>query len=163
MTLKSYNLEGDQQAGKALVGNWFEERGWQDNVKGLKRSSHGLDLTAQPGYEDKVYKSTAQKAFKPPDVRHRKVPPRQARRELADMRQQTTQVRCEIESGDDTGMHFTRGRYLQEPQLQEDLNLDYLTDEPITLHSDKPHNFGRNSTFSKPIGDYMAHEKVKDV
>lgn len=162
MALKSYNLEGEARAGQTLVGNWYEDRHWQDNVRGMQRSSHGLQMTAQPGYEDKKYKSNYQKTYKPPEEHHRKLPPRQARREREAMMEIARDLRTEELATEDHSMYFTRGRYLHEPQFHEDLKLDYLTDEPLTLYSDRPHNFGRDSHFSKPIQEYTGHEKVKD-
>lgn len=163
MTLKSYNLEGQQHAGKTLVGNWFEEREWQDDMHTLMKSTHGAQLTAQPGYEHKVYKSTAQKAFQAPDVKHRKVPPRQAMREQADLRSLTRDIKEEELAAEDHSMQFTRGRFLKEPQFHEGLQLDYLNDEPITLYSEKPgHHFGKDSHFTQPIQDYTGHRIVKD-
>ena len=163
MALKNYNLEGDQKAGQTLVGNWFEDRGWQDDANKLKRTGgHGLTLTAQPGYENAQYNSEHREAFRPPDVRHKKVPPRQAMRERMDANTITSDLKTEELEQEDHSMHFTRGRYLHRPELHEDLKLDYLNDEPITLYSDKPHNFGKNSLFSQPIQDYNGHEKVQD-
>jgi len=162
MALKSYNLQGEAHAGQTLHANWKEERDWRDNYRGLKRDSHGKELTAQPGYEDAVYISTTHDTYRPPDVRHKKVPPRQANRERDTLRTLIREIRDEELAAEDHSMSFTRGRFLQEPQLHEDLDLSYLTDEPITVHSDKPHNFGRDSHFTLPIDDYLGHRKVKD-
>jgi hypothetical protein len=163
MTLKSYNLEGERHSGQTLVGNWSEDRHWNDNLRGLQRSTHGKDLTAQPGYEGTVYESTTQSAYRPPDVRHAKTPPRQSLRDRCDLRTATGELRTEELAAEDHSMYFTRGRYLHEPQLHPELDLSYLNDEPITLHSDRPgHNFGKDSHFSQPIQHYLGHRKVKD-
>ncbi|OHS97550.1 hypothetical protein TRFO_36196 [Tritrichomonas foetus] len=163
MALKSYNLEGERKAGQTLNGNWFEDRQWQDNTRGIQRSCHGLDLTAQPGYENARYRSVYQETFVTPDVKHRKIPPRQRLREMNEALTISRDLKTEELEVEDHNMYFTRGRYLHEPQLHPELKLDYLNDEPITVHSDKPHHFGRNSLFSQPIQDYTGHEKVKDV
>ena len=162
MTLKSYNLLGESRAGQTLVGNWFEERQWQNNVRGMQRSAHGPEMTSQPGYENKVYKSNYQKTYIQHEQRHKKLPPRQAQREREALMTISRALKTEELAAEDHSMYFTRGRYLQEPQWHENLNLDYLTDEPLTLYSDKPHHLGRDSHFSKPIEDYLDHQKVKD-
>ena len=162
MTLKSYNLLGETRAGRTLVGNWFEERQWQNNVRGMQRSAHGPEMTSQPGYENKIYRSNYQKTYIAPEQRHKKLPPRQAQRERENLLSISRDLRTEELAAEDHSMYFTRGRYLIEPTFHEDLKLDYLTDEPLTLYSDRPHNFGKDSHFSKPIEDYMRHEKVKD-
>lgn len=161
-TLKNYNLEGEALAGQTLVANWFEDRQWEDHVRGIKRATHGSDLTAQPGYENAVYESTTHDTYRPPDVRHKKVPPRQAVRERSALQAITRDIRQEELAAVDNSIHFTRGRFLQEPQLHDDLDLSYMTDEPITLHSDQPHNFGKDSHFTLPIQHYHGHRKVKD-
>lgn len=164
MTLKAYNLEGQERAGQTFVGNWFEDRQWKEDTTKLMKTGHGLDLTAQPGYENAQFHSETQEAYKRPDVRHKKVPPRQAMRERQEATTITRDLKTEELAAEDHSMHFTRGRYLHQPQIQKDLKLDYMSDEPITLYSDRPnHNFGRNSLFSQPIQDYTGHEKVKDV
>ena len=163
MALKSYNLQGEDKAGQTLTGNWFEDRVWKDNPRGIQRSSHGLDMTAQPGYEDTRYISTYQETFTRPDVRHKKIPPRRRLREENEALMISRDMKTEEIEAEDHNMYFTRGRFLHHPEFHEDLKLTYLNDEPITVHSDKPHHFGRNSLFSQPIQDYNGHEKVKDV
>lgn len=163
--LKSYNLVGDEKAGKTLVGNWLEEREWKDNISGLKRSTHGLDLTAQPGYEEARFQSETQSAYRAPDVRHKKVPPREARRRVQAMTTLSREMKAEEEAAEDHSIQFTRGRYLKEPQLHPEFDErppNYLKDEPITLYSDRPHNFGKDSHFTKPIQDYVGDRLVKD-
>jgi hypothetical protein len=163
MTLKSYNLVGDVHAGQTLITNWFEDRHWHETTRGVQRTAHGPDLTAQPGYENAIYESTTQSTYRPPNVMHKKIPPREARRTRTDLQATTRELREEELAAEDHSMYFTRGRYLIEPQLHDELNLDYLTDEPVTIHSDVPdHNFGKDSHFSKPIEHYLAHLKVKD-
>jgi hypothetical protein len=162
MALKSYNLEGERRAGQTLVGNWQEERGWQDNLGAVKRTGHGTDLTAQPGWADEVYDSTTHATYRPPDPHPRQPPPRQAVRQRESLRSLTREIRDEAAATEDQPMYFTRGRFLHEPQLHEDLDLSYLTDEPITMHSEGRHNFGRDSHFSQPIQDYLGHRIVKD-
>jgi hypothetical protein len=160
--LKNYNLEGEGCSGQTLVGNWFEDRQWEDHVQGIKRTAHGSDLTAQPGYEGSVYESTTHDTYRPPDVRHKKVPPRQATRERCDLQSITRDIRQEELAAVDNSIHFTRGRFLVEPQIHDDLDLGYLSDEPITIHSEKPHNFGKDSHFTQPIQHYHGHRRVKD-
>jgi hypothetical protein len=161
--LKTYNLEGEDLAGQTLVGNWFEDRQWQDHSRGIKRAAHGADLVAQPGYERAVYQSTTRDTYRPPDVRHPRVPPRQATRERATLQQITRDPRQSQLTAQDNQMYFTRGRFLQQPQLRDDLDLGYLTDEPITIHSDRRgQRFGRDSHFTLPIQDYVGHRRVKD-
>jgi len=59
-------------------------------------------------------------------------------------------------------MSFSRRRFLRAPQLRGDLDLGYLSDEPIALHSGRPHNFGRDGRFTLPVDDSLGHRKVKD-
>jgi hypothetical protein len=164
MALKNYNLQGEARSGQTLIANWKEERDWLDNYRGLKRDGHGKDLTAQPGHENNPTPlSTTHDTYRPPDVRHKKIPPRQANRDRETFRNLTSEIREEELAAEDHSMSFTRGRFLDEPKLHDDLDLSYLTDEPITLHSDKPHNFGRDSHFTLPIDfHYLGHRKVKD-
>jgi hypothetical protein len=160
--LKSYNLEGEELTGQTLVGNWFEDRQWDDHLVGIKRANHGSDITAQPGYENSTYISTTHDTYRPPDVRHKKIPPRQANRDRAALQEITRDIRQEELAAVDNSIHFTRGRFLVEPQLHDDLDLGYLTDEPITIYADQTHAFGRDSHFTKPIQHYTGHRKVKD-
>jgi hypothetical protein len=162
--LKTYNINGDVQSGQTLINNWFEDRTWHETTRGVQRTAHGKDLTAQPGYENAIYESTTHATYKPPDVRHKKVPPREARRAHEDLQATTRELRQEELAAEDHSIHWTRGRYLIEPQLHDELDLSYLTDEPITIHSDVPdHNFGKDSHFTLPIDyHYLGHRKVKD-
>ncbi|OHT14973.1 hypothetical protein TRFO_14637 [Tritrichomonas foetus] len=160
--MKSYNLEGDDQAGRVLVGNWQEDRQWHENSHQIMKTGHGQSLTAQPGYENVRYNTAAQDYFPTPDVRHKKVPPRQALRERQEAQTIVRSLKTEELEAEDHDIHFTRGRYLNEPKLHEDLNLEYMREEPLTLYSEKNHHFGKDSHFTEPIQDYRGHEKVKD-
>jgi hypothetical protein len=78
MSLKTYNLRGKRESGRTLVGNWYEDRVWQDDPNRIRKRSHGQKLTAQPGFENKRYKTAYQKAFIPPLEQTRKVEQREA-------------------------------------------------------------------------------------
>ena len=43
-------------------------------------------------------------------------------------------LKTEELAAEDHSMYFTRGRYLHEPQWHDDLKLDYMTEEPLTLY-----------------------------
>jgi hypothetical protein len=76
MALKSYNLEAGRRSGQTLIGNWFEDRTWgserQNNLDVLLSSSHGMRLTAQPGYERKRVCTMSQKVYIPPNEQYEK-------------------------------------------------------------------------------------------
>jgi hypothetical protein len=72
--IKSFNLEGRRRAGQTLIGNWFEDRAWKDDYPVLLPTAHGMDLTAQPGYEHKRMMTMYQKAYRPPpELRERQL------------------------------------------------------------------------------------------
>ncbi|KAH0788453.1 hypothetical protein GPJ56_007644 [Histomonas meleagridis] len=160
--MKRYNLEGDEHAGKTLVGNWYEDREWGDSSD-TKKINHGMNLTSVPGYENK-YKTTNQKAFGHHDnLYHKRIPPRQARREQETFKTTIRDLQNEELEQENHQIEFTRkGKFLPEPTYHENLQLDYMEDEPITLYSETRHNFGRDSHFTTPIQDYIGHRIVKD-
>ena len=156
--MKGYNLEGFEHSGKTLVGNWYEERQWQDNYSSIKRSCHD-DITGQ--FDDSVYETETRSQYGIKQQRHAKVPPRQRMAQRQAAQEITRELRTEELAAEDHEIQFTRGRYLHEPQPHPDLKLDYLTEAPITLYSETRQSFGRDSHFTQPIEDYNGHEKVK--
>jgi hypothetical protein len=64
--IQAYNLEGCRRAGQTRIGNWFEDRFWNDDYPILLPTAHGPNLMAQPGYEHKKVCTMYQKKFRPP-------------------------------------------------------------------------------------------------
>ena len=161
--MKNYNLRGDEMAGKTLVGNWYEEREWHENPTALKRTGHGQEMLLYGPTDQSKIQTDYQISYAPPATHHRKVPPRQAAMERAAKQSITKTIREEQSAQEDHNMYFTRGRYLDQlPAYDPNLKLDYLTEPTITLYTEKGWQKGRDSHFTKPIQDYIGHEKVKD-
>jgi hypothetical protein len=72
MAVRQFNLEGRRRAGQTLVGNWLEDRTWQDDFSVLIPNAHGPDLMAQPGYERKKMITTYQKSYCAPAAQREK-------------------------------------------------------------------------------------------
>lgn len=162
--MKKYNIRGGENAGKVLVDDWQEQRIWQDEYSGLKRTEHGDELFKHPEKTVEPWISQTADTYRHPQQRQRRVPPRQARMETQMSRDISTQLVEEerLAEAEADAERFTRGRYLHHPQYDPDLKLDYLEDPAITLYAERGMQHGKDSHFTKPIQDYDGHETRKD-